>query len=100
MILFDDIIRISKIHPSRIEGCILFGSRVYGCYNKNSDYDIILIAKNSVSNIEIKNPIYNIHIIVPSDFDKLLEDNNIKAIEVYCAPDFAIIKKYRKFNFK
>ena len=94
MINFNEIIRISKIHPSRIEGCYLFGSRIYLTNNYNSDFDIILIAKNSVSNIEIKHPIYNIHIIVPSDFDKLLQDNNIKALEVFFAPEFAIIKKY------
>jgi predicted nucleotidyltransferase len=49
----DEIVKISGIHPSRV--CVyIFGSRVYGTSNDKSDWDIIMVANNSVSSIEKK----------------------------------------------
>jgi len=54
----DDVIKHSKIHPSRIFNVYMFGSRVYGTFDQNSDYDIIMVANNSVESTEIRNGLY------------------------------------------
>jgi predicted nucleotidyltransferase len=54
MITKEEIIKASGIHPARILNIYLFGSRVYGNASDNSDWDVIMIAKTSSSETEIK----------------------------------------------
>ena len=95
----DDILKTAKIHPLKVKGCYIFGSQVYGTAKRDSDWDIILVANNSVNEQEIKHPIYNIHIITPDHFQKLATDNHIKIIECLFAPQWAILKEF-PLNFK
>lgn len=95
----EDIIKISKIHQSRIFNIYLFGSRVYGTHSDKSDWDVIIIAKNSVESIEIKNELFNIHIYTPDKWQKDLDWHMPKNIECHFAPDWAKLKEDLKFNF-
>ena len=63
--LTNDIIRASGIHKSRIFNIFLFGSRIYGTFNKKSDWDVIMVANNSVESSEIRNGLFNIHVYTP-----------------------------------
>lgn len=102
MITLEEIISSTKIHPSRVYNVYVFGSRVYGTYNKNSDWDIIIVANNSVESIEIDNGIFNVHIYTPDKFKKDLEWHRINNLECIYAPSWAILKEeidYRK-DFK
>ncbi len=100
----EEICKVAKKHPLRVHGCYIFGSRVYGTSNYNSDWDIILICNSSSPEVEInqtstlsskfKGKELNIHLIVPDKFKQWSKVNHIKAIECLFAPDWAIIKKF------
>ena len=96
--IIEDISRISKIHKSRIHNIYLFGSRVYKTHTDKSDYDIILVANNSVECVEIKHPIYNIHIYTPDKFKSDLLWYRPQNMECIFAPDFAKIQENIKYN--
>lgn len=70
-----------KIHPNRVKNIYLYGSRCYGTYNDNSDYDMIIVANNNVENIEYKYKDFNFHIQTPDYFQSRLDWNDIKDIE-------------------
>lgn len=100
MIKIEDIIKASGLHPSRIFNITIFGSRVYGTHTDNSDWDIIIVAKNSVESIEIKSDLYNIHIYTPDKFKQDLDWHMPKNLECLFAPDWAKLKEDLKFDFK
>jgi predicted nucleotidyltransferase len=100
MIKIEDIIKSSGLHPSRIFNITIFGSRVYGTHTDNSDWDIIIVAKNSVESIEIKSDLYNIHIYTPDKFKQDLDWHMPKNLECLFAPDWAKLKEDLKFDFK
>lgn len=94
----DTIIRAAKLHPTRVFNVYIFGSRVYGTYDKNSDWDIIMIANNSVESTEIRNGMFNIHVYTPDKFKQDLENHRINNLECIYAPDWAKLKEDIKFN--
>lgn len=96
--LLSDIIRASGIHPSRVFNVTIFGSQVYGTANVDSDWDIIMIANNSVESIEIKNGLFNIHVYTPDKFISDLEWHRINNLECIFAPDWAKLKETIKFD--
>jgi predicted nucleotidyltransferase len=100
--LTSDIIKLSGIRPSRIFNITIFGSRVYGTDGKESDWDVIMVANNSVESTEIRRGIFNIHVYTPDKFRADLNWHRINNLECIFAPDWAILKEtidYRK-DFK
>ena len=95
-----DILLVAKLHTSRVFNITIFGSRVYGTHTDNSDWDIIIVAKNSVEAIEIKSDLYNIHIYTPDKFKQDLDWHMPKNLECLFAPDWAKLKEDLKFEFK
>jgi hypothetical protein len=71
---------------------------VYGTHSDNSDWDIIIVAKNSVEAIEIKSDLYNIHIYTPDKFQQDLDWHMPKNLECIFAPDWAKLKEDIKYN--
>lgn len=98
MINLEDVIRASKIHTSRVFNVYVFGSRVYGTSNSESDWDIIMVANNSVESTEIRNGMYNIHVYTPDKFKSDLEWHRINNLECIFAPDWAILKEDIKYK--
>ena len=98
--LTNDIIRASGIHKSRIFNIFLFGSRIYGTFNKKSDWDVIMVANNSVESSEIRNGLFNIHVYTPKKFQEDLDWHRINNFECIYAPDWAKLKEDIKFKFK
>jgi len=96
----EDIIRAAKLHPSRVFNIYIFGSRVYGTYNKDSDWDVIMVANNSVESTEIRNGLYNIHVYTPDKFQSDIDWHRPNNLECIFAPNWAILKEDKKFNFK
>ena len=58
MISLEEIYEAAGVHPSRVKGCYVFGSRVYGTASENSDWDIILITKASSPEVEMRSSTY------------------------------------------
>jgi predicted nucleotidyltransferase len=96
--ILNDVIKLSGLHKSRIFNVIIFGSRVYGTHSDNSDWDIVIVAKNSVEAIEIKSDLYNIHIYTPDKFQQDLDWHMPKNLECIFAPDWAKLKEDIKYN--
>lgn len=88
-----DIIKNSGLHPKRVHNIYIFGSRVYNTNSDNSDWDIIMVANNSVEAIELKGEKYNIHIYTPDKFKEDLEWHRINNLECIFAPDWAKIQE-------
>jgi predicted nucleotidyltransferase len=97
--MIDDIIKSSGLHKSRVHNIYLFGSRVYQTHSDDSDWDIIIVANNSVEAIEIKSDLYNIHIYTPKKFQEDLDWHMPKNIECLFAPSWAKLQERIKFNF-
>lgn len=98
--LKSDIIRASGIHTSRVFNIYVFGSRVYKTDNKKSDWDVIMVANNSVESSEIRNGLFNIHVYTPKKFQEDLDWHRINNFECIYAPDWAKLKEDIKFEFK
>ena len=94
----ESIIRASGKHPSRIFNIYLFGSSIYGTATKDSDWDVIMIANNSVESTEIRRGLFNIHIYTPDKFKADLEWHRINNLECIYAPDWAKLKEDIKFD--
>lgn len=102
MELLEEIIKKSGLHPSRIFNVYLFGSRVYQTSNSHSDWDVIIVANNSVESTEIRNGLYNIHIYTPNKFKSDLDWHRPNNLECIFAPHWARLKEtidYKK-DFK
>lgn len=89
----DTIIRTSGIHPSRVFNVYIFGSRVYGTSNQDSDWDVIMVANNSVESTEIRRGLFNIHVYTPDKFKSDLDWHRINNLECIFAPDWAKLKE-------
>ena len=93
-----DIIAHSGLHPKRVHNIYIFGSRVYKTNSENSDWDIIMVANNSVEAIELKLEKYNIHIYTPDKFKEDLEWHRINNLECIFAPTWAKIQENIPYN--
>lgn len=94
-----EIVQENGIHPLKIRNVYVFGSRVYGYNNEESDFDIIMVAPNLEKNKEIKHPEYNIHVINPNDFkEEIFKNYKITYLECLFAPDWA--KLLEKINYE
>jgi predicted nucleotidyltransferase len=110
----EDVIEIAGIHPSRVFNVYIFGSRVYGNYDAASDWDIIMVANNSVEAVELNKTVqdeysynmnhrfirYNIHVYTPDRFQKDLDWHRMNNLECIFAPDWAKLKEDKKYEFK
>lgn len=96
----ETIIKASGLHKSRVFNVTIFGSRVYGTSNSESDWDVIMVANNSVESIEIKNDLFNIHIYTPNKYQADLDWHRINNLECQFAPDWAKLKETIKFEFE
>jgi len=93
-----DIILHSGLHPKRVYNIYVFGSRVYSTHSENSDWDIIMVANNSVEAIELKGEKYNIHIYTPDKFKEDLEWHRINNLECIYAPTWAKLQENTTYN--
>ena len=94
------IIKASGLHPSRVFNVYIFGSQVYGTANKDSDWDIIMVANNSVESTELRKGLFNIHVYTPDKFKADLDWHRINNLECIFAPNWAKLKETIKFDFK
>lgn len=99
MFNIENIIKGTNLHKSRIHNIYIYGSLVYKTSTKSSDVDMIIVANNSVENIEINNGEYNYHIITPDKFQDMLYQHHPVAIECIMAPNEFILMKKIDFKF-
>lgn len=102
MFNLEDIIKSTNLHRSRVHNIYVYGSLVYKTSDDKSDIDMIIVANNSVENIEINNGKYNCHIITPDKFQNMLFQHHPVAIECIMLPkEFILMEKIDfKFNLQ
>jgi len=97
------IIEKSEIHPLKTRNIYLYGSRVYGTHNEDSDYDVILVGANLVErtekNLEIDGKRLNVHIITPDAFKRSLENHDIMNLECYFSPYWVRLQEKEQIKF-
>ena len=86
---------LSKANVQYAEGCYIYGSRVYGTSDIESDWDILLISNEVTEETEISDDRLDIHVIPSSTFKDWVGINSIKAIECLFAPKWAILKDFK-----
>lgn len=93
--IVEDVLAITGLEEHRIHNIYIYGSRVYGNFTVNSDYDIIVVASSMYLNHEMYDGEYNIHITTPDSFADNLRKHDIHCLECIYAPDDArvLIKK-------
>lgn len=94
-----------KIHPLKVRNVYIYGSRVYGTFKKDSDYDIIMLAPALIEHEEIRGSCndlrFNIHIHTPDKFKEDLNKYMIHCLECHFAPEWAKLQEKEKFaDFK
>lgn len=81
----DEILDILKSKLNILEDNIcslyLYGSKCYGTYTEESDYDINVITYNNIGNFEYSYNKYDLHILSKKHFEQLLLNNDIQALE-------------------
>lgn len=82
---------IPKIDDSKSHAVYLYGSRVYGTFNSDSDWDFISIVDESGTG-ELDSGYVNIKLMSKDHFQKLLNDHNISALECYFLTDRYVVK--------
>jgi len=75
-----------------------YGSRVYGNFNKTSDYDFIIIVK-SKNTEQFSDNLININYYTPSEHQQRLDAHEISALECYFLPEELRLKEISKFRF-
>lgn len=100
--ILDVLKRHIKLHLLRVKNIYLYGSHCYGISTPESDYDLTIVAMNSVENIE-HNIIddgndFNFHIQTPAYFQERLDWNDPKVFEcILWSNDHPILVK-QDFN--
>jgi predicted nucleotidyltransferase len=90
--IIQDVLTITGLLPHRVKNIYIFGSRVYGTYTINSDYDIIVLANSMFLNHEIYEHNYNVHVTTPDSFEDQLRQHDIHCLECIFGPSSAQVK--------
>lgn len=98
MISLQEVLDSANVHPARTIAAYVYGSRVYGTADSESDWDVALIAKTSVEAVEIKTDMFNIHVYTWDRWVADLEWHNPKNLECHFAPDWAVLLEKQRHN--
>ncbi len=101
----DEIIKRANLDDANVVCIYPYGSRVYGNFHKNSDYDFIVIVKSKTSD-QFSDNYININYYTVEEHQQRLDDHEISALECYFLPQktldnisYLFEKPYPKFRF-
>jgi len=96
---YEEILKRTGLNDSEVVNCYQYGSRVYGSFRKDSDYDFIVIVKNKVSD-QFSDNLINVNFFTPEDHQHRLDEHEISALECFfLAPEY-IWKNARNYAFR
>jgi Polymerase beta, Nucleotidyltransferase len=79
---YEEILKRAGLKDSDVVNCYLYGSRVYGNYRKDSDYDFIVIVKNKTVD-QFSDNLININFFTPEGHQHRLNEHEISALECF-----------------
>ena len=95
---YKEIINRTGLDNTNVVCIYPYGSRVYGNFHKNSDYDFIIIVKSKRTE-QFSDNLININYYTVEEHQKRLDDHEISALECYFLPEGLKIKDIPKFKF-
>lgn len=74
-----------------------YGSRVYGSFKDQSDYDFIVVSDVKQGNSLFTDDKYNIHLYTMAEFQLSLDNHDISALEcIYLESKYVLLNKYEQ----
>ena len=92
------VIDLTGINPIRIHNIYLYGSRIYGNFRNDSDYDFLVTACSMNVHKEFHDGEYNVHIVTPDVFEDRLRDHDIQTMECIYAPGVAKVQIKKDYS--
>jgi len=99
MILKDIIDGLAVLNQDVVLNIYQYGSRVYNCATNNSDYDFVIIVQGSKSNYQIHTGEIELSVYGEIEFQQMINEHEISALECLFLPQKFIIKETKKFDF-
>lgn len=91
--IYEELLRVADRSDHEIHKACLVGSRVYGTYTEDSDYDYVLILKEeSAKNQLIRQAKINVTVQSLGHFRDAISSGNVFAYEVFFCPKEHVLK--------
>lgn len=95
----EKIIIYSNLTPKQVKNVYIYGSRLYGTFGKDSDYDVIIVADTPITFEKITKNKYQIQIYSVKKYLNDLANNEFPAVEFKFYPEWARLKEELKVNY-
>ncbi len=89
-------------HRLKLFSIYCYGSRVYGTYDEESDYDFIIVRRQldyKVDTVRTKDGLINCTIYSPQGFQKAIDEHEISVLECLSLPEEMIILNNKQWKF-
>lgn len=96
---YEEVLKRTGLNDSDVVSCYQYGSRVYGNFRKDSDYDFIVIVKNKTSD-QFSDSLINVNYFAADGHQHRLNEHEISALECYFLDQKFILKETGKYSFK
>jgi predicted nucleotidyltransferase len=96
---FENILKRANLKEENVISCFSYGSRVYGNFRKDSDYDFIIVVKNKTEE-QFSDNLININFFSVEEHQNRLNEHEISALECYFLPGEFVLKNEKIYNFK
>jgi hypothetical protein len=96
--LYNEVVKRTGIEPV----CLyMYGSRVYGNYQKDSDFDFIAIVEKCEPGAQFSDNLINVNFYTITEHQQRLDDHEPSALEChFLGEDFILKEKYLFIRFK
>lgn len=96
---YSELLIRTKLKDEEVLNCYQYGSRVYGNFRKDSDYDFIVIVKNKTTD-QFSDNLINVSFFTPEGHQHRLNEHEISALECFFLEERFILKNARNYAFK
>jgi hypothetical protein len=96
---FENILKRANLKEENVVSCFSYGSRVYGNFRKDSDYDFIIVVKNKIEE-QFSDNLININFYSTEEHQARLNQHEISALECHFLSDNFILKNEKVYDFK
>ena len=96
---YEEILKRTGLNDSEIVNVYSYGSRVYGNFRKDSDYDFIVIVNNKKTD-QFSDNLINVNFFTPEGHQHRLNEHEISALECFFLDEIFILKNTRNYTFK
>ena len=96
---YEEILKRTGLSDNDVVNVFSYGSRVYGNFRKDSDYDFIVIVKNKTTD-QFSDNLINVNFFTPEGHQHRLEEHEISALECFFLDKSFILKNSRNYTFK